>query len=272
MDAPHLSFPLPPTQPGNFSLSGFFMPITIPPFDQYQAPIVPLRGLWNSKPPEGDKCALCEVDWLTTTRGRAVQFLFSANSPVALSQIVAVAVDNRGSGYDVDFVFPDSGFRLTIPAYNQGIYPVFTNALMFYLVAAVGVVVGNSTNFMVFNSMPPPVALFPTAMQTQDQVTSIDLGVLGSTQVIPVGTNGTLNGFIITLNFSTTGTVGMQLIDGQGTILWSDSTTGVAGGSQTVSISNLHIRFVNGVSFVINNTTFTSHAASGNVNLFFTSP
>lgn len=249
------------------------MSIVIPPFDQYQAPIVPLRGLWNTKPPEGDKFALCSVDWMRTTNGRAVQFLLSANSPVALSQLVALAVDNRRSGYDVDFVFPDSGFTLTVPAYNQGVYPIFTNALMFYLIAAEGVVAGNATTFMVLNSMPPPVALFPTAMQTQDSVADILLTTGNTVQIIPAAVSGTLNGILMTLNFAVLAGVNVQLIDGTGTVLWHDSTEGITGGSQIFSISNLHVRFVDGVSFVVIISDLTDpSAARANVNLFYTTP
>lgn len=248
------------------------MSITIPPFDQYQSPIVPLRGLWNNRPPEGDKFALCSIDWLTTTNGRAVQFALSANSPVAISQIVALAVDNRRSGYDVDFVFPDSGFTLTVPAYNQGVFPVFTNALMFYLVAAEGVVAGNSTTFMVLNSMPPPVALNPTAMQTSDSVSAIQLSAGETAQIIDPSISGTLNGFVIKLNFAITTGAQMQLVDGNGTILWADATQGIEGNSQIVQISGLHIRFVNGVQFQVVGANPGAPGAQADVNLFYTTP
>jgi hypothetical protein len=108
------------------------MPLSIPAFDQYQSPMFPLRGLWNCVPREGDKFVNVEIDWQTTTKTTCVQFSLSGNSPVALSQIVALYVDNGRSGSDVDFIFPDSGFVLTVPAHNQGMFPVLTNALMFY--------------------------------------------------------------------------------------------------------------------------------------------
>ena len=247
------------------------MPITIPPFDQYQAPIVPLRGLWNNPPPEGDKFALIEIDWLITTKNTAVQLLLSANSPVALSQIVALSVDNRNSGYDINFVFPDSGFVLTVPAYNQVVAPVFTNALMFYAVADPNVVTSNRTVFMVLNSMPPPVALNPTAMQTVDAVNSIPVAA-GTTQIIASGINGTINGMLITLNFSATEGMELQLIDGAGNLLWQETASGIAGASEVFPISGLHIRFVNGVHLVISNVVGTAGNAQVNVNLFYTTP
>lgn len=247
------------------------MPITIPPFDQYQAPVFPLRGLWNNKPAEGDKLALFEVDWLKTTTNRAVQFQLGGNSPVAISQIVALAIDNRRSGYDVDFVFPDSGYTLTAPAYNQGVFPVFTNALMFYVIASDGVVAGNRTTFWVCNSMPPPVALNPTAMQTSDAVAAVELNTGVTQQLIDPSISGTLNGFVITVAFNTGMSVGLELVDGTGTTLWADSVVGSQGSTQVVNISGLHIRFVNGVKLVVLNPT-VQNQATASVNLFYTTP
>ena len=96
------------------------MPIVVPPYVQYQAPLYPLRGLWNSVPPEGDRMVAAEIDWgITTGPGMAVQFQLSGNSPVAFSQIVAMQVDNTSNNSDVQFLFPDSGYTLVVPAYTQ---------------------------------------------------------------------------------------------------------------------------------------------------------
>jgi hypothetical protein len=112
--------------------------------------------LWNAKPPEGDRFRNAEIDWITT-RGSltAVQFLLSDNSPIALSQIVALCVDNSRSGADVDFLFAGSGFLLTVAARTQGLYPVFSNALMFYAIAA-SAAAGDITTIQILNSLPPP--------------------------------------------------------------------------------------------------------------------
>lgn len=249
------------------------MPITIPPFAQYQAPIVPLRGLWNSKPPEGDMYAQFEIDWLTTTGNlSAVQIALNMNSPVALSQLVAMMVDNRRCGYDVDFLFPDSGYLFTVPAYNQLVAPIFTNALTFYA-SADGVVAGNQTNFMVFNSMPPPVAWNPTAMQTFDSVNNIQLEN-GTTQLLASTVSGTLNGFVITVNFAQTGVAQLVITDGSGAVLWHDGVSGTSGNSQVVTVSGLAIKFVDGLSLTVSGATFPAAGTGGvaNVNLFYTTP
>ena len=105
-----------------------------------------------------------EIDWLVTTKSQAVQFSLSGNSPVSMSQIVALGVDNSRSGADVAFIFPDSGFVLTVPAHNQLIAPVFTNALMFYA-SSPAAIVGDIVSFQIFNSMPPPVPIAPSTAQ-----------------------------------------------------------------------------------------------------------
>lgn len=247
------------------------MPITIPPFDQYQQPVIPLRGLWNTKPAEGDMFAQFEIDWLVTTRNKAVQILFSSNSPVAFSQIVALAVDNRNSGYDVNFLFPDSGFVLTAPAYNQLITPVFTNALMFYVIADPNVVAGNRTVFMVLNSMPPPLALNPTSMQTTEAVQETSLAPGTTAQIIPANVSGTLNGFTLAVAFSTNMNATFQLKDGVGDILWQGDLEGDTGVTVVVPISGMHARFVNGLSLVIPQSSNPT-GGTASINVFYVTP
>lgn len=246
------------------------MPIVIPPFVQYQQPIVPLRGLWNTKPKEGEFFANIEIVWGETTTGRALQILMSANSPVAFSQIVALYVDNRKCGYDVDFVFPDSNFTLTVPAYQQGLYPVFTNALMFYIVGAEGINEGNDTVVQVCNSLPPPVTFAPTSMQSTDAVSDVSLAANGTTAVVPAGINGTLQGFTVTVNAGSTGTATLQLVDGTGKVLLARAIDMAQGDSQVITVTGISVRFANGLNFIVSNAAFTAAAADASV--FYTTP
>ena len=249
------------------------MPLTIPPFNQYQSPIVPLRGLWNSAPPEGDKFITAEIDWLVTTTQQAVQFAVSANSPVSFSQIVALAVDNSRSGADVDFVFSDSGFVLTVPAHNQLVAPVFTNGLMFYVVAN-GAVASDITTFQVLNSMPPPVAWQPTVEQNHANVAGIGLAA-GTTAIVPAGVNGTLDTFSISVEVNegaAAGVAQLQLNDGAAHALWSGTINAAANAVQTFpfNISGLSLRFFNGINFVIAGSTLTGGLAI--VNVYYSTP
>jgi hypothetical protein len=257
------------------------MPVIVPPFVQYQAPLVPLRGLWNARPKEGDRYVQAEINWLVTTRaGNAVQFELSGNSPVAFSQIVALVVDNSHCSVATTFLFPDSGFELVVPAYNQGVYPVITNALMFYCFAT-GAVVGDRTIFLALNSMPPPVALQPflappPAATLNASVSGISLTANATTPAIPAGISGTLTGF--SLNIAGTAGAGaanvnVALNDGTGRQMWLTNINAAA--TQTVNVPNnlsgLNLKFVNGVNIVI---SLSSGFSAGNVvaNMYYTVP
>jgi hypothetical protein len=210
----------------------------------------PLRGLWNSTPPEGDKFCNAEIDWLVTTKSSAVQFSLSGNSPVSLSQIVALSVDNSRSGADVDFVFPDSGFVLTVPARNQLIAPVFTNALMFYA-SAPGAQAGDTTVFQILNSMPPPVPIAPSTTQNHNSANFVSL-TNGTTVIIPASISGTVNSYSFTVN-GTTGVFNFQLIDGVGSVIMVNTFT--LPDNTALAQSGLSMRFRNGLNGVISSST-----------------
>ena len=223
---------------------------------------MPLRGLWNAAPVEGDKFVTAEIDWLVTTTQQAVQFSISANSPVAFSQIVALAVDNSRCGADVDFVFSDSGFVLTVPAHNQLVAPVFTNALMFYVVST-GAVLGDVTTFQVLNSMPPPVPIAPSIDQNHAGVTGINL-VNGTTAIVPVSVNGTLNTLSFTVD-ATPGIAQIGLIDGTGRLLWVTSPAVTVAGPINYNLTGLSVRFTRGLSLQIVGSTMSGASAVANV-------
>jgi hypothetical protein len=243
------------------------VPIVVPPFVQYQTPLFPLRGLWNSPPVEGDRFVSAEINWgVTTKAGNAVQFDLSGNSPVAFSQIVAFSVDNSQCASDVEFLFPDSGYVLNVPAYNQGVYPVFTNALMFYATAAVANV-GDRTVFQVLNSMPPPVAIQPTQLQTVASVAAISLTASGNTQLIPATVSGTIKAMSISAEVGSSATVaGFFIQDGNGSNLWS----ALLNVTEYFSVMPIEVRFFNGLKAVVSGTSITSGQV--NANIYYTVP
>ena len=247
------------------------MPLTIPPFNQYQSPIVPLRGLWNAAPQEGDKFITAEIDWLVTTTQQAVQFAVSANSPVAFSQIAAIAADNSRCGADVQFVFSDSGFTLAVPAHEQVVAPVFTNGLMFYVIAN-DAVEGDTTAFCVLNSMPPTISLSPSSAQNHVSLTEANLNN-GSTNIIPPPQAGTLNTLSITVYVETT-TPGdlaqIALVDGTGRSLWTQVIVASdAAQNRTFDLSGLSLRFNDGVSVVISESTLGGGLTA---NVYYSTP
>lgn len=252
------------------------MPITIPPFVTYQAPLIPITARWRHAPPEGDKYVPVEIDWgLTVAIGKAVQISLNAG-PVEFSQIVALSVDNGRSGGDVAFVFPDTGRQLAVPAYSQGVYPVFTNSLTFYVLAE-SAAVGDITEFEILNSLPPPVAVQPSQEQTAAGITGASTSAVGSRIVIPPGINGTLTGYQILLvstsTLSTASAAACQLIDGTGQILWLGESQCPATGSVTTPINaaGLRVRFTNGINFQVTSTSLPA-GCYAQVNLYFSVP
>jgi hypothetical protein len=248
------------------------VPFTIPPFAQYQAPLVPIAGRWNQAPPEGDKFIPVEIDWgVTVPAGNAVQIALNSG-PVQFSQIVAMSVDNGRNGGDVSFLFPDTGKQLTVPAYAQGVYPVFTNALTFYVDCPAGVT-GDMTVFEVLNSMPPPVSVLPSQEQSHSGVTGINTAINGTTTIVPAGINGTLQAFSLTLYVpaAATGFCVVILQDGTGVQKWASFLNGAAQEqSIPVTQSGLALRFNNGLNFVVASSTLSSGNAV--VNVYYSLP
>jgi hypothetical protein len=231
------------------------LPIIVPPFSQYQAPLFPLRGLWNHRPPEGDRFITGEIDWgLTVKLGNAVQFQLSGNSPLAFSQIAAFSVDNTRNASDCTFLFPDSGYTLVVPAFCQGTFPVFTNALQFY-VASTGAVSGDRTVFQALNSIPPPVAVQESAIQENNGVVGITLGASATVPIVAPGINGTLELVTGSINgVGAAGSVQIELHDGNtpAKTLWV--TAAVAGANKPDSYFTtgpMRVGFVNGINIVI---------------------
>lgn len=255
------------------------MPLTIPPFSQYSAPIVPLRGLWNHDPPEGDQFVAAEIDWgtLTPAGTRAMQFSASANSPVAFSQIVALAVDNSQCGSDTQFVFSDSGFSLNVPGGTQGVFPVFTNATSFYVVASAPGA-GDITRFSALNSMPPPVQVVPPSTEPATaSATNVVLGTNASTPVIPASVvEGTIEAafFTVTSTAAASQACVVTLSDGTGKQLYTTQIVVAAGqnGTYTFQLNPVRWRFTNGVNIVVTGTTITPGTAGINVNLLYSVP
>lgn len=251
------------------------MPIIIPEFVQFQGVLYPLRGLWNSGPPEGDRFVNAEIDWGSPglLGVSCVQFQLSGNSPVAFSQIVAMSVDNSRCGSSVDFIYPDSGFVLTVPAFNQGVYPVFTNALMFYASAPLATL-GDITICQILNSNPPPVAIQPASEQEFANVAALLLQTNQSVPLVPAAISGTLNGFNITYGIQEgTGSAQLSLIDGTGRTLWSAVVYASSSSAQTgeFQLSGLTLRFQRGINFVVSASTL-SPGGEAIPNVFYSVP
>jgi hypothetical protein len=253
------------------------MPLTIPPFVAYQAPLIPIAGRWNKVPPEGDKMIPIEIDWaITAPAGQAVQFSLNAG-PVEFTQIVALSVDNGRNGADVSFIFPDTGRQLTVPAYSQGVYPVFTNASTFYVISE-SANVGDISEFEILNSMPPPVSVLPSQEQSHSASPGVDLATNGITPIVAAGTTGTLQGFQISLTLRNLDAADhaatLFLLDGNGTVLWATILIVPHDTAQTTSVaqSGLRLRFANGLSFSVQGSTIPVGNSYATVNAYYSVP
>lgn len=256
-------------------MAGFQIP-AFTPF-QWQIP-APLKGNWNRPPREGDRLLNAEIDWLVASPNTAIQFQCGGNSPVALSQIVSLYVDNRRCGSDVSFWFPDTGFELTVPAHTQGLFPVFTNALTFYAIGA-NVAAGDITILQVCNSLPPPIFFLPATQQAQVTNFGSAGAAGGTTQLIPATVSGTITGISFSGAFITTasgGQVAWSFQDGTPTTVWQQIWSGPATAGVVIPVSinmtGLAIRFKGGLQFI--QSVITPFAATGSVtgNLTYTTP
>lgn len=232
----------------------------------------PLRGLWNAKPEEGDRFAAAEIDWGTYPAGQGVQFALSGNSPVAFTQIVALSVDNSRCGSDTQFIFADSGFVLQVPAHASGVYPVFTNGLMFYAVA-LNAGASDVTNLFVHNSLPPPLAVQLSERQNTVAVRGIALAN-GTTQLLPPTVSGTLNGLYLSINYgagASAGVAEIDLVDSRGAV-WITTIDAMANtnGMVPLNASGLAVRFFNGLSLVVSANTFAGNSIVANI--YYTVP
>lgn len=247
------------------------MPLTIPAFQQYQEPITPLNARWRQAPPEGDKAVTLALDWATMGGPSKALQITAGNNPQQFSQIVAMYVDNRRCGVDVAFQFVDTGFLLEVPAHDQGLYPVLTNALQFFIVAT-GATTGDTTIVQVLNSLPPPISILPTQAQNNAAASGVSLAGPSSTPLIAAGISGTLNGFSLTVATTAAGSVEIALRDGTGALKWSGIFVGSAGGSNvTVNLSDIGVRFTNGLNVVVANSA-GGIAGSATMNVYYQTP
>jgi hypothetical protein len=238
---------------------------------QYQAPLIALAGRWNQPPPEGDKFIPVEIDWGSYAPAKAVQIAISSWSVVEFSQVVAIGCDNSRSGADVDFLFPDTGRQLTVPAYCQGLFPVISNSLMFYVIGAVAQA-GDVTVFEILNSLPPPVAVLPSQEQTHAGISGVPLFTNGTSAIVPAGTTGTVQGFsaVLSNTGASAATAVVSLQDGAGNVIWVSTVDVQAGQTIPISQSNLKLRFVNGLNLVISGATGT--VGGINMNVYYSVP
>ncbi len=247
-------------------------PISIPPNVNYRSPLISTRARWREKPAEGDRCISAAIQWTTDGGpGNAVGIDCAQGSPVAFSQICALYVDNLNSDSNVNFIFIDTQFELTVPARSEGLFPVQTGGLSFVVV---GINPGPTdvVYFQIYNSLPPPVAIQSNVFQS-----FTGTGVLGLTSSSNVFTaaSGVLQGAMIVANGVLGGAgAGTDLIviedatSGRSLVAtaFTEQAAGFTSSAILASVTGLNIPF-NGLNLnqVVSGTAFVSGNLIANI-------
>jgi hypothetical protein len=260
--------------------------IAVPAAINYPNPLVSLSSKQGNQPPETNRYIPCSIQWGNGPYGGATLNdggpnncvnVFPQNlSPQAFSQIIALNVDNTKCGADVVFTFPDTYQTLTVPAYEEGVFPVFTGSLQFY-VQAINGYQSDQTNFSILNFLPPPVAVGRSSLSTKAVSAQINLAVNGSTTILPASFYGTVKSFNVFASFGSAGSAGcnFNLTDGGGGHIgqWQFNLPAAGGDFIGVlaDISDIDFRVYNGLSGVV--TGFTgSIIGAASVNIFYRTP
>lgn len=256
------------------------MALNIPPAVNYQSPLVAVPSVSGNPPNEGQKLIACEIDWATMGgANNCVSINLQNNATLSFRQITALSVDNSTCGSDVRFIFPDTTETVTIPAYSpKVIVPVFTNQTQFF-VQAIGEQPEDVTKFSILNFVPPPIAVPVSLEQNIASVANIPVTSSGNQQIIASSISGTIEAMTINYYGSTASgaaSVAWALRDGSSTpvIMTQGINAFQSGANQgtVVQLSNLQLRFQNGINFVF---VVTGTPAAGSVfmvNLYYRTP
>jgi hypothetical protein len=235
-------------------------PITIPLSVVYKDPLIARRANWRHHPPEGDRCISCGIAWATDGgASNSVSIDCSQAGTVLFSQVCALFVDNLGSDSDVTFVFPDTQFELTIPARAEGLWPVQTNSLSFYVIGgAPGA--NDKVYFQIYNSLPPPVSVMKSSGFTTSTAHAVYSGLtVGTIAVIPAGTSGIITALDLAITALLGGAAAGEFFftfqDGNGKNIAGASVGWQAGGfidrRNILSLTNLTEAFANGLNLIV---------------------
>lgn len=234
------------------------MAFSVPNAINFSDPLNAVPLDWLSEPVEGAKGVQVNLPWGTKGGPNACVYInLQNNATLNFTKIRALVVNNASSGADVTFTFPDTETTVVVPAYTPYIViPVFTNQTQFY-VSASGVEPEDITNFIILNTLPPPVAVGTTQEQNNIAQSGINVSANGTMQLVPVTVSGTLEAIASTgYVFGAAGnssTITLRLQDGTGVILWTGAMSAAATLFADLALSNLtdlRMRFQTGISLI----------------------
>jgi hypothetical protein len=238
---------------------------------------------WRNPPIEGDREVPLSIDWAAEGGpNNAVGLNLTDLGPQNFSQIVALYVNNIKSQLDVDFVFPDQEFVLTVPASSEGLYPVATKSLRFIVQLLGTPGPTDFTSFVVYNSYPYPVAV---AKSDFTNISSVG-GLTFITTVIPPAPQtftfpliaSGIWGKVISIGLSAVGVealgadvqVNVELTDGNANVLYATSFFALNGVLvpfiNILNLSNLGARFEDGLNLNVAYSTAAGTIISGALN------
>jgi len=261
------------------------MPIVVPGAAvNYPSPLVAVGSYFGREPQEGRYTIPAEIDWGTMGGDDhivAFNLQTSANTQ-AISQICALHVDNSACGSDVQFVFTDTQETVTIPAYEPYVLvPIFTKSLQFFVISGIDneeVESGDVTRFSMLNFVPPPVVIPASSEQNAAVENLIDAATVGSVQLVPATTSGTLEAMCIFMQFFAASGIGTyatwHIEDGTGKVIVGGRDGAVDNMQQNVAIVNmtgLAVRFQGGLKFVIDDSTVTA-GSTYSANVYYRTP
>ncbi len=247
----------------------------------FRGGLTPRPVSWRATPVEGDRSVAANIAWGTDdiNPGGAptgiVNFNLTGIATQEFSQIAALYVDNLTSGADVDFVFQDTQFRLTVPAGSQGLYPVISTTRTFVALSP-DALPGDQTFMQILNSLPPPVAIEKSVFMSSANITARNVIVPSVTQLVAAGIDGTMTALQISISAAhggaAGGTVDIIVRDGTAKILGAvsvgflDGTTFIPS-QLLLDIDDVNVRFKNGAT--LNVTIAGTAPAAGNIDVSF---
>ncbi len=254
------------------------------PAKNYQSPGTPVKSSFGASPNEGRQLIDFKIRWGSANDGgpnNVVALDMSNRGPLDFSIIQSLAVDNSACGADIQFVFPDTGDTIVVPAYTPwSVFPVFTNRTNFF-VQSPNALDTDVTNFLVANYVMPPISIPVTQEQNSVAISKVDMTatspyVLLPAQVGGVDNNGTLENAFLYLSMngnSNNPSLTWSLEDGAANVL-------AAGFAQTYSVpinqivlqlSKVNLRFQKGLQFVFSTTNAPSYCVMS-TNLYYRTP
>lgn len=259
--------------------------LTFPTGPNFPGQLTPLNAKWSTRASEGDRSVAANIAWGVDdldpggTATGVVNFNLTAIATQEFSQIAALYVDNLQSGSDVDFIFQDTQFRLTVPAGTQGLYPVISRARSFAAVAPTAIA-GDATFMQILNTLPPPVALEKSVFMSAALVSGISVAATGVFTVLAAGMNGTITAIEIIIAAATaaggSAQVGVALVDGAAETLAATAfglaTGGFLGGVIILNLSGVSLRFLNGLQLALTKTGVGVLTGSLVINVYYRTP